>query len=144
VIKHLALLLAAGLLLAACGSVSASSAMISWATQSNFATNAKSLYVDTQHSARALRTPSISKADLHTVCGVLLLEAQAANSSLPTPDAQATKLLSGSYADLGAGANQCYRAESNLATRATAIASLAKGAALLAEATARVATTSLP
>lgn len=143
-IKQLSVLLVAGVLLAACGSISVSSAMVSWTTQSNYATNAKVLYVDAQHSANALRKPSISKAALHTVCGVLLVDSEAANSSLPSPDAQATKLLSGAYNDLGVGANQCYGAQSDLSSRSKALASLAKGAALLAEASARIAAASLP
>jgi hypothetical protein len=118
--------------------------MISWSTQSNFATNARALYVDAQHSANALRTPSAVSADLHTVCGVLLVDVEAANSSLPAPDAQATKLLSHAYNELGAGANQCYRAQNGVNARANALVSLTKGATLLSEAIARIATASLP
>lgn len=143
-IKQITGLVVAGLFLTACGSVSASSAMVSWAQQSNFVANAKVLYIDSQHSATALRKLSESSAGLHTVCAVLLVDAEAANSSLPTPDAQSTRLLSKAYSDLGAGANQCYRADHSNAARAMAIAWLIKGAATFSEATARVASASLP
>ncbi len=137
-------MLAAGLLLGACGSVSASTAMATWATQSNFTKNAKALLSDAQHSARVLRTSTSSNADLHTVCGVLLYEVESANASLPTPDGQATELLSSAYTELGAGANQCYRAQQSASERARSLASLTAGAAALSEASARIAVASLP
>jgi type II secretory pathway pseudopilin PulG len=144
VIRRITVVLVAGLLLGACGSVSASTAMVSWVSQSNFTKNAKALLSDAQHSATVLRNASSTNADLHTVCGVALYEVESANASLPTPDAQATALLSRAYTDLGAGANQCYRAQRSATARARSLASLAKGAAALSEASARIAVASLP
>ena len=138
-IRRIAALLVSGLLLGACGSVSASKAMIDWVSQSGYLATSKAVLVDARNAADDLRIPSTTTAQLHTVCGVLLYEVSQANASLPTPDDQASNLLSSGYGDLGAGANQCYRDQ-----RVRALASMAKGAALLSEATARIATASLP
>ena len=47
---------------------------------------------------------------LHTVCGVLLTDAEAANGNLPTPDVTLTDLLSKAYGLEGDAANDCYNA----------------------------------
>jgi len=47
---------------------------------------------------------------LHTICGVLTTDAEAANSHLPSPDTQLTELLAKAYAlEYDAGSN-CYAA----------------------------------
>jgi hypothetical protein len=143
VIRGLAALFVAGLLLSSCGSVSPATAMRSWVTQSGFRANTKVLEKDAAHSATALRAAATTRLQLHTVCGVLLYDTQTSNASLPTPDAQATSLLSRAYTELGAGANECYKATS-VSDRATALASLAKGGAALAEGSARVASVVVP
>jgi hypothetical protein len=76
--------------------------------------------------------------DLHTVCGVLLVDIESANASLPTPDRQTTTLLSSAYTNLGAAANECYNAGPSPAKRLVALSSMAKGLAALSEATARI------
>jgi len=139
VIRRVAVLAVSGLLLSACGSVSASKAMVDWVAQSGYTSTAKAVLVDARHAANALRKPSVTIAQLHTVCGVLLYEVSQANASLPTPDDQASTLLSDAYGDLGAGANQCYKDQ-----RVAALASLDKGASSLSEASARIAAVSLP
>ncbi len=144
VIRRVAVLAVAGLVLCACGSISGSKAMVSWVTQSGYLSTAKSLTKDAAHSANALRTPSDSKFDLHTVCGVLLVDTESANASLPTPDNVATKLLSNAYTDLGAGANKCYRANTSANARAGALATLTKGLSYLSEASARIASATTP
>ena len=138
-IRRVVALFASGLLLGACGSVSASTAMVDWVSQSGYAATAKAVLVDAKNAAQDLRDPSTSIAELHTVCGVLLYEDSQANASLPTPDDQASQLLASAYGELGAGANQCYRGQ-----RVRALASLAKGVALLSEAGARITAASLP
>ncbi len=126
--------------MAACGStVSSGSALHSWVVQSNFHEGVATLTADARHAARALRDASTTTNELHLVCGVLLFDTQSANASLPTPDTQTTHLLSRAYTDLGAGANQCYDAGTSAPRRATALRSLESGAALIAEADARVA-----
>lgn len=138
-IRRLTALLVSGLVLGACGSISASKAMVDWVSQSGYVATAKAVLVDAKHAALDLKNPSISTAQLHTVCGVLLYEVSQANASLPTPDDQASNLLSNAYGDLGAGANQCYRDQ-----RVRALVTLTRGAALLSEASARIAAASLP
>jgi hypothetical protein len=116
--------------------------MTNWVAQNGFGANDKTLTNDAKHAATALRDPSTSAASLHTVCAVLDLETQQENAALPTPDAQATTLLSKAFDTLGAGATECYGASSDVAKRARALRSLSNGAALLAEASARVAAAS--
>jgi len=138
VIRRLAALLAAGLALSACGSLSAPAALSAWVNQSNFHVSATALRSDAHHSATALRDLASTSNVLHTVCGVLLVDTQSANASLPTPDDQSTTLLSSAYTDFGAGANECYRASSSAEKRATALATLERAVAFLSEATARI------
>ncbi|HUY43135.1 MAG TPA: hypothetical protein VMU98_05165 [Acidimicrobiales bacterium] len=142
--RRLALVALAGVLLAACGSIKLSTAMVSWAHDTGFLSTAKSLSVDAAHAASALRSPSSGVNELHTVCGVLLLKVQMAQTNLPTPDDQATTSLDHAYGDLGAAANECYRADRNVSKRAGALGYLARGVARLSEGSARVATASLP
>jgi hypothetical protein len=47
---------------------------------------------------------------VHTDCGVLLTDAEEANSALPTPDGRTTRDLSDAYALEGEAANDCYNA----------------------------------
>jgi hypothetical protein len=134
----LLVLLGAGLLLAACGNVSLASATKSWVAQSGFRQNLPTLTHDVQHSAAQLRDADASVNDLHTVCAVLDVDTEEANSSLPTPDNQATSLLSKAYNDFGAGANKCYDAARDPKARASALAWLQRGMAALSEGTARI------
>lgn len=143
-IRVIGVLLVAGLLLGACGSISASKALTAWVVQSGYLSTAKSLTNDAQRSANALKIASTSNVDLHTVCAVLDLETEQANSSLPTPDNQATSLLSRAYTNLGAGASECYGAAAYVAKRAKALHSLTSGVSYLAEASARIASASTP
>ncbi len=143
-IRALGALLVGGLLLSACGSISSATALTSWVVQSSFLSSAKALVTDAQHSAGQLKSLSSSDADLHTVCGVLLVDTESANASLPTPDGRATTLLSKAYTNLGAGANECYGASSNVSARAKALASMTLGLADLSEASARIASASTP
>lgn len=131
-------LLAAGLLLAACGSVSAASALRSWVSQSAFARGSATLHRDALHAATTLRTASASAFQLHTVCAVLLVDSESANASLPTPDDQTTTLLGKAYDLLGSGANVCYHAGSNAAHRTQALSLLEAGSARLAQANLRI------
>ncbi len=138
-IRRLLVVALAGLVLGACGTISTSTAMLNWVSQSGYHSTAAGILVDAEHAANALRQPAVTVPQLHTVCGVLLYELGQANASLPTPDDQASTLLSNAYDQLGAGANQCYRNE-----RVSALVSLARGAASLSEASARIASVSLP
>ncbi len=142
-IRHAVVLVAAGLTLAACGaSVSEASALRDWVNQSGYHDTSRALVTDARHAALALEDGATSPKELHLVCGVLLYDTESANASLPTPDQQATTLLSTAYTDFGAGAHQCYDAGANQARRVVALASLRAGGAAIAEATARIAAAS--
>jgi hypothetical protein len=138
VIRLLGALLLAGLLLSACGSISASTAMTKWVSESSYAANNHTLLNDARHSANALRNAAMTNLDLHTVCAVLYLETDQANSALPTPDRQTTSLLGKAYNNLGAGANVCYDAANSVTQRSRALAYLTKGVAQLSEASALI------
>lgn len=133
-----------GLALSSCGSVSESTAMANWVRESSYVKNNATLVRDVEHSASAVREASSTSNALHTVCGVLYTDTEAANASLPTPDRQATALLNRAYEDLGDGAQQCYQSAGSASERAKSLASLARGLAALSEAAARVATASTP
>jgi hypothetical protein len=139
VIRRIAAVALASLALAACGSVSASTALSHWTTSSNLTGSLAQLTLDARHAVSALRTATTSAAQLHTVCAVLDLETLQANASLPSPDAQATALLSSAYTDLGSGANECYKAAASKAQRNIAVNYLIRAGAEISEAQARVA-----
>ena len=101
--------------------------MSKWVSQSSYVANNHTLLNDARHSADALRNGSLTGLDLHTVCAVLYLESEQANSALPTPDRQATTLLAEAYDNLGAGANVCYDAAHNAAKRDRALQYLTRG-----------------
>lgn len=140
--RRLATLIGAGLLLGACSTTSAPSALAQWVSQSNLYHAATVLRGDARHAASALRDPNSTDSQLHTVCAVLLVDTESANASLPTPDAQATTLLSLAYTKFGAGANECYRASTNVTARLRALKSLQAAVANLSEATGRIAAAS--
>lgn len=129
---------AASLALAACGSVSAGTALTEWAKSSNLTINSAQLVLDARKVLVELDDAHSSAAQLHTVCAVLDLEALQANAALPTPDDQTTTLLSGAYTNLGDGANVCYHAAASPARRDRAAAFLRRAGAQLSEAQARV------
>jgi hypothetical protein len=131
-------LLVAGLVLAACGTVSLATASKSWVKQSQFYSNLPTLTKDVRNTATQLHNAHATANALHTVCGVLLMDSEQFNSSLPTPDNQATTLLSKAFSDFGAGANKCYGAKNDPAARASALSWLSRGMAELSEGTARI------
>ncbi len=143
-IRRVGVLLVAGVLLCACGTVSEAKAMTGWVAHSDFTSNATSLFNDVKGSAKDLRNPNLSSNDFHTVCQVLYSDDGAMQAALPTPDAQATKLLNRAYQQFATAAHECYDAQSSAVARSRALATLASGAALFSEARARVATASLP
>ncbi len=138
-IRRLVAVALASLALAACGSVSPGTALSRWFTSSALPSAISQLTLDARHALSALETPSMTSAQLHTVCAVLDFETLQANASLPTPDGQTTNLLSSAYTDLGSGANECYDAGHSTAKRTRAVDFLHHAGAELAEARARVA-----
>jgi len=138
VIRAVAMLLVAGLLLSACGTESEAQAMAGWVHQSDFHSNTSTLQGDVRHSATALQDATSSAHVLHVVCGVLVTDTEAANAALPTPDPQSTSLLSRAYTDIGGGANTCFGAGSNASLRKKALDYLQNGLGELNEAVLRV------
>jgi hypothetical protein len=139
VIRRVAAILVAGLFLCACGSVTPGVAMSGWVKQSGFNANARTLFQDAKSSAKDLRNLTLNSNDLHTFCNVLFVDDGSMQSSLPTPDSQATALLNHAYRDFATAAVQCYSAIAVPGDRAKALASLSNGAALFSEARTRVA-----
>jgi len=137
-IRTIAVLLAGGLLLSACGTQSLSTAMKAWTSGSGYSVSNKTLIKDARHSATALGIAAEGVNQLHTVCGVMLYDSEAANSWLPTPDHLVNSLLAKAYGSLGAGGNVCYAAGSDSAKRTRALNYLSKGVGLLSEASALI------
>jgi hypothetical protein len=138
VIKKVGVLLLVVIVLSAFGSQSEATAMKNWISQSNFKENVAQVAVDAKKAVRDLQNASLTKLDLDTICGVLLLETDQVNASLPTPDNQSTSLLSKSYTNVGGGANECYKAGKNKKLRVKALSYLRNGLAELSEAMLRV------
>ena len=139
-IRSLAALAFAGVLLAGCGTITSTQATASWLRQSGYYANVQVLAADAHKSASALRSSSTSSVNLHTLCGVLFSDAGNMEQSLPTPDDQATKLLDRATSEFAHAASTCYSAHANATHRAQALTLLGEGAASLAEATARLRT----
>jgi hypothetical protein len=137
-VKRAAIVVVAALVLAGCGSISAQKATSNWLSQANFHSNTLRLARDASEVRRLLAATSSTAADLHTVCGVLLVDAEAANSSLPSPDHQANTLLASAYESLGAASNTCYNAYKNPADRVRATGYLDRAVTLLTEAQIRL------
>jgi hypothetical protein len=112
--------------------------MSGWVKQSGFNANARALFSDVKNSAKDLRNDSLSSNDLHTFCNVLFVDDGSMQSSLPTPDAQATSLLNRAYRDFATAAVECYSAIAVPGDRSKALATLSDGAASFSEARARV------
>ncbi|MGH9020670.1 MAG: hypothetical protein ACRDV0_06580 [Acidimicrobiales bacterium] len=139
--RRVAALLIVGVLLAGCSSQSPAQALHAWTTQSAFASAVTTLRTDARHAVTVLDEPRPSPNLLHTVCGVLSVDAGAADGSLPAPDGTATSLLSTAYSGFAAGAQDCYVA-SDASRRANAVAVIERAVARLAEARARIASIS--
>ncbi len=137
-IRRLGLVVLASLALAACGSISASTALSRWSKNSDLPSTISSLTLDARHALTVLERAHSTALQLHTVCAVLDLETVQANAALPTPDTQTTNLLSAGYTDLGSGANECYVSQGSPAKQAKAENYLHHAGSELAEAQARV------
>ncbi|MGC8499287.1 MAG: hypothetical protein ACP5OV_07330 [Acidimicrobiales bacterium] len=138
-IRRAAAVVAAAVVLAACGTVrTPGQALHSWSVESGFGSAATTLHGDAVSVARVLRGPDPTAKLLHLVCAVLLVDSEAANASLPTPVDQVTHLLSRAYGSLGAAAHLCYGA-AGAAGRRAAVVELQRAVAQLAEGRAAVA-----
>ena len=106
--------------------------MSSWVTGTAFAQTLGTLRADMAKSTLEVAS-SQSSAAVHTVCGVMLVDVESANSTLPTPDTQATNLLSQAYEKIGAAAHECYDSVGDASKKASFARDRSAGLALLSE-----------
>lgn len=116
---------AAAMALAGCGTQTQAQALRGWMSNANFTANSATLRLDISHVMTALEDASAPATELHTVCGILTTDAEAANSALPTPNRVAATELSVAYEEMGTAANTCYYAAGNAAQRRVGIIQLA-------------------
>ena len=135
-------LLLAGLALAACGTQSAAQALKNWMSQSNVTTNLTTLVGDAHKVNVQLSDPHATAGNLHLVCAVLYLDANAAGAALPTPDSQTSTLLADAYETLLHAVNDCYAATTSPVRRSRARAELITAGGYIIEARARMAAAS--
>jgi len=111
--RLVALLALVALLLGGCAgqdqSGSSETQTSTWVHGTNFSDTLGGLRSDA-HKAAAVFVPGVTPDQAHTICGVMLVDTERANSSLPTPDPTLTSLLSAGYEALAAAAHHCYRA----------------------------------
>ena len=110
--------------------------MTSWVKGTSYGATQRTLIADAKKATAVLSTGS--SAEIHTVCGVFLVDVEQANGVLPTPDQQATDLLSTSYTALGSAAHDCFDAPGSPSKRASFTVDKSKGLAALSEATGRI------
>ena len=129
-----------GLAVTGCGGAdqqgNPSAQMSSWVQGTSFGGSVTALQADMKKADQVIAAGSA--ADVHTVGGVLLLDVEQANSTLPSPDQQATDLLSSAFDNLGAAAHECYDSPGSPAKRVAFAQSREKGLAALTEGVARV------
>lgn len=85
-------------------------------------------------AATMLDDPTTTPNQAHTVCGVLYLATEQANSDLPAPDATVSHLLAAAYSEVGAASDACDKAVGNSAELATFRAHRSAAIGLLTEA----------
>jgi hypothetical protein len=113
-----ALVLAAGLALAACGYSGSGAAKVrSWVAQSSFVANERQVLADVR--SLELAVAHGSALQLRTVCGGLSSDAGTLYETLPTPDHTLTDELGGSMETLFPAATSCAVASSTRSARVT-------------------------
>ncbi|HUI05255.1 MAG TPA: hypothetical protein VLZ77_17090 [Acidimicrobiales bacterium] len=104
-----ALVLAAGVVLVACGSPypgrTLGDQVRSWASTTGWSGSLATLRADARH-VRTLETGHDPRA-LRTACDALVDDALSANQELPAPDGALTAILSGAYASAAAAGRDC-------------------------------------
>jgi hypothetical protein len=136
-----AVLLAAGLVLASCGSPYPGSTLSqqvqSWAKSTGWSASLSTLRGDARRIAvvEARHDP----AGVRTDCDVLVNDALSANQNLPTPDDMLTRILSAAYSAAAAAGRQCLTgAGGNPGLLARATGEMATAASGYVKAEARV------
>jgi len=131
-----ALCVGSALTLAGCSSPSTPSSqqaqMKTWVNQTGFGPVVGTLENDARSATQVLASGAGVNA-AHTVCAVLLLDAENANNNLPTPNQNTSMLLSKAYGDLGAAATSCYRAPKSTSAQRAFLKNRNRGLAFLVE-----------
>ncbi|HEX4081527.1 MAG TPA: hypothetical protein VHX40_01070 [Acidimicrobiales bacterium] len=83
--------------------------MTSWVAASGFSQNVGSLHDDGVHLGDVL-TQHKGTGAVHTVCGVMSVDAQTGNTKLPSPDTSLNQLLARAYGLEYDAATDCYNA----------------------------------
>jgi hypothetical protein len=137
-ITLLAALLTAGALAASCSSAgdAGGTSLSSFASSTGIGGTLPMLERLLATAATTLAKPGTTANEAHTVCGVLYLSVEQANSDLPAPDATVSHLLAAAYSELGAAADACDRAVGDPAQLAAFEQHRAASLGLLTEATA--------
>ena len=109
-----------------------------WEAGAGLAQNLGTLNQDGVHLQEVL-DKHLGTTAVHTVCGVMVVDAQTGNNNLPTPDTQLTQILARAYTLEYDAANYCYDAGAgNAALLAKSARDRAKAERLFVEALARV------
>lgn len=113
--------------------------MEAWVTGSGLGQNIGTLHADGEHVNEVI-TKDKGTGAVHTVCGVLTVDAESANSTLPSPDTRLTQILAKAYGLEYDAGNDCYRAgATNTKLLAKSATERAQAQALFLQALARVA-----
>ena len=111
-IRRLGLVIAAGLLLASCGTISPQEATKKWADTTNLPAAFHNLKDDLDRTVLYLGRTERDAVELRTLCRVLSLDLHKMNDSLPSPDAQGNELLADGLDTLSQGTALCASATS--------------------------------
>ena len=109
-IRRLGLVVATGLLLAGCGTVSPQEATKKWTDTTNFPAAFHNLKHDLDRTVLYLGRTSRDTLELRTLCRVLSLDLHKMNDSLPSPDSQGNSLLADGLDTLSQGTALCASA----------------------------------
>jgi hypothetical protein len=113
--------------------------MDAWVAGAGLGQNLGTLHDDGVHLQEVLAQHRGLRA-VHTVCGVMSVDAQSGNNNLPTPDTALTQILAKGYTLEYDAANYCYDAgDDDAAGLARSDRDRAKAERLFVEALARVA-----
>ena len=109
-IRRLGLVVAAGFLLAGCGTISPQEATKKWTDTTHFPAAFHNLKHDLDRTVLYLGRSSRDTLEMRTLCRILSLDLHKMNDSLPSPDAQGNSLLAEGLDTLSQGTALCASA----------------------------------
>jgi hypothetical protein len=110
VIRRVAVVVLAGVMLAGCGTISPQAATKKWIETTNFGAAFVNLNDDLDRTVTYLHRSQRDTLELRTLCRVLSLDLHKMNDSLPSPDAQGNSLLAKGLDTLSQGTALCASA----------------------------------